>query len=188
MFELRAAPVREQAHASRGSVGLTNVQPVLKAADRGLLRLLRTRGHARRAELAVLRFSKLGEHSAIWFAVAGLGALCDRRRAPAYRRAIRVVAAAEIGNALIKLAIRRPRPVLEGLPPIASTMSNRSCPSAHATCSFAAATALSGALPPAPLYAVAVAMGLSRAYLGVHYPSDVLAGMALGTLTAKVIP
>ena len=48
------------------------------------------------------------------------------------------------------------------------------------------ARALSAAgLPAAPLYAVAVAMALSRPYLGVHYPSDILAGAALGDAVAR---
>ena len=44
----------------------------------------------------------------------------------------------------------------------------------------------SAALPAAPLYATAVALSLSRLYLGLHYPSDVLAGAALGTAVAEL--
>jgi undecaprenyl-diphosphatase len=44
-----------------------------------------------------------------------------------------------------------------------------------------------GRLVPAPaLYAAAVAFGLSRPYLGVHYPSDVVAGAALGTALGRL--
>jgi membrane-associated phospholipid phosphatase len=44
------------------------------------------------------------------------------------------------------------------------------------------------ALPCAPLYALAVAMGVSRPYVGVHYPSDVVAGAVLGDAVAKLVP
>jgi undecaprenyl-diphosphatase len=62
-------------------------------------------------------------------------------------------------------------------------MSRLSYPSAHAATSFAAARAL-----PLPLYPLATAMALSRLYLGVHYPSDTLAGAALGDAVAKLVP
>jgi undecaprenyl-diphosphatase len=156
--------------------------------DLALLRLLRTRGHPPPVERAVAAFSRLGEHSFLWFAGCALGALIDRRRSPTYRRTIRVVATAEVVNALLKVAIARRRPEVDGLPPLAATLSNRSCPSAHATCSCAAARSLSRDLPAGPLYMLAGGLALSRPYLGVHYPSDTFAGLVLGSLIEKLLP
>ena len=65
-------------------------------------------------------------------------------------------------------------------------MSNRSYPSAHATTSAAGASALCPLLPALPLYVLAAAMAVSRPYLGVHYPSDSLAGAALGAAVAEL--
>ena len=66
-------------------------------------------------------------------------------------------------------------------------MSDRSYPSAHATTSAAAAVGLGRVLPRTPLYATASALALSRLYLGVHYPSDVVAGAALGSAIAELV-
>jgi undecaprenyl-diphosphatase len=66
-------------------------------------------------------------------------------------------------------------------------MSNRSYPSAHATTSAAGARSLAPLLPPAPLYALAGVLALSRPYLGVHYPSDTLAGVVLGAAVAELL-
>jgi membrane-associated phospholipid phosphatase len=90
-------------------------------------------------------------------------------------------------NQAIKLLVRRPRPDLPGLPPVVRTMSNRSYPSAHATTSAAGARALAPLLPRAPLYALAAGLALSRPYLGVHYPSDTVAGAVLGTAVAELL-
>ena len=90
------------------------------------------------------------------------------------------VGGAYVLNTAIKLVVRRRRPALPGLPPLTGTPTGLSFPSAHATSSFAAARAYSALLPGTPLYALAFALALSRLYLGVHYPSDSLAGAALG--------
>ncbi len=114
--------------------------------------------------------------------------MLDRSRRPLYLSAIRVVCIAYLTNIAMKHAVRRPRPVLERLPALSSTVSGLSYPSAHSTTSFAAARVLSGGgLAPAPLYACATAMALSRIYAGVHYPTDIAAGAVLGTSMAEVL-
>jgi undecaprenyl-diphosphatase len=156
--------------------------------DRALLRVLRTRGHAPAMERAVLAFTRTGEHGLLWLVGCAAAAALDRSRRPLYLRAIRVVVGAYFTNIAMKYAVRRKRPVLEGLPALSSTVTSLSYPSAHSTTSFAAARVLSGELPTAPLYAVATAMALSRVYAGVHYPTDIAAGAALGTAMTEVIP
>jgi acid phosphatase family membrane protein YuiD len=157
------------------------------ALDTALLRELRTRGHSPPAERAVLAFSALGEHGALWFALSAAGALLDPPRRPLYARAAAAVAIAYAANQLIKLAVGRRRPQLADLPPLKSTQMQLSYPSAHASTSFAGARALAAAWPAAPLYALATAMAVSRPYIGVHYPSDVVAGAALGSAIAALV-
>jgi undecaprenyl-diphosphatase len=159
---------------------------VAGARDLALLRALRTRGHTAAREAVIARFSRLGEQGMLWLGICAVGARVDREHRPTYARAARTVVAVYGVNQVLKFAVRRPRPALEGLPPLAGTLSGLSYPSAHAATSFAAARMLSPALPAAPLYAVAVALALSRPYLGLHYPSDIAAGALLGAAIAEL--
>jgi membrane-associated phospholipid phosphatase len=156
--------------------------------DERLLRFARTRGHTPAAERSVARFSMLGEHAGIWLALGmAESALSTGEKRARWRRATAVVAGTYAANTALKLVVRRVRPELPGLPPLTSTPTRLSFPSAHSSTSFAAALAYRRAgLPGGPLYALAAGLASSRLYLGVHYPSDVLAGSLLGTAIAAV--
>jgi hypothetical protein len=145
----------------------------------------RTHFHPRWAERTAAAYSRLGEHAACWFALGAAGAAVDSERRAEWLCGIRTVAAAYALNYAVKLTVRRCRPEFPGLPVLTPTVSRLSFPSAHATTSFAAARAFSGLAPAPALYAAAFAFLVSRPYLGVHYPGDVLAGAALGTLIAE---
>ncbi|MGZ6705172.1 MAG: phosphatase PAP2 family protein, partial [Solirubrobacteraceae bacterium] len=106
----------------------------------------------------------------------------------AWLRGALIVASSYGANFAVKLGVRRARPQLPGLEPLTPVVSGLSFPSAHATTSFAAARAYSTVAPAGLLYAAAAAFALSRPYLGVHYPSDVVAGAALGTAIAEGWP
>jgi len=158
----------------------------LRALDEQLLLLARTRWHAPVTERAAARFSRIGEHGGVWLAIGIAGQALDRPRRGVWRRATATVAAASVLNSAVKLLVRRRRPVLDGLPALTGTPTRLSFPSAHASTSFAGAWCFAHlGLPAAPLYALAGALAASRVYLGVHYPSDVLAGALLGSALAS---
>lgn len=129
-------------------------------------------------------FSHTGEHAAAWLALGAAGLALDRPRRARWARAVAGVGGAYVLNTALKLVVRRQRPRVAELPPLIGTPTRLSFPSAHATSSFAAARAYAPLVGPAApaLRPVAAAMAASRVYLGVHYPSDILAGALLGTL------
>jgi membrane-associated phospholipid phosphatase len=155
--------------------------------DERILRWARTSGHTPGAERMVARFSRSGEHGAVWLALGAAGWTLDRRRRNRWARATGAVAGTFALNTALKQIVGRRRPELPGLPPLTSTPTRLSFPSAHASTSFAGARAYTKlGLPAMPLYALAGALAATRLYLGVHYPSDILAGALLGSAVAAV--
>jgi decaprenylphosphoryl-5-phosphoribose phosphatase len=156
------------------------------ALDLAVYKRVRALARTPSTVLWVRRYSRLGEHGAVWLAGGLAGAAADRRRRSRWLRATACVGSAYLVSTSIKVAIGRRRPVVEDLPHLMATPTGLSFPSSHSTSSFAAVQAFGGLVPRAPLAGAAVAMAFSRLYLGVHYPSDVAAGAALGTVIGSL--
>jgi membrane-associated phospholipid phosphatase len=152
-------------------------------ADLAVYRAVRTRGRHPALDGAVRVYSGAGEHALLWYAIALVGLAADGRRREDWMRAIGAVLLTQLVNTTLKAVFNRRRPALEDLPPLVRTPTSLSFPSAHASTSFAAARALRPLVPTpvaAALYPAAAAMAASRVVLGVHYPTDVAVGAALG--------
>jgi len=172
-----------------GFAALTHVEPLrrrLAALDLAGFRLIRASVRVPEAVEAVRAYSTLGEHGALWMALGGAGAMLDRRRRDRWRQATLAVLAAQVISTAIKLLIGRRRPIVDELPALIATPTELSFPSSHASGSFAAARAFAPLLGTRTIYAPAAAMALSRVLLGVHYPSDVIVGAALGTVIGSL--
>jgi membrane-associated phospholipid phosphatase len=128
--------------------------------------------------------SYFGEHSIGWLAVSVLGAASQPQRWRAWLVAGAGALTAHAAAVLIKRLVRRPRPQHPAVAVNVGTPSRLSFPSAHATSTTAAAILLTR-VTGMPLPAVLVPpMALSRMLLGVHYPSDVAVGVAVGAAVA----
>ncbi|MGQ4385543.1 phosphatase PAP2 family protein [Streptomyces sp. SAS_270] len=151
--------------------------------DRRLLSTLHAYGADPRVAALARGLSRAGEHGALWLAAGLAGAAVDRERRRAWLRGTALTAGAHLASMGVKRLVRRPRPA--HVRPLVRTAGRHSFPSSHATSAAAAAVAY-GALGAPVVAPVAAAMCLSRLVVGVHYPSDVAAGAALGALTARL--
>lgn len=133
--------------------------------------------------------SHFGEHSIGWLALCGLGAWAQPRRRRQWLVAAVGTFAAHAAAVVIKRLVRRDRPHHPAVAVNVGTPSRLSFPSAHATSTTAASILIGRALglPGGVLAALLVPpMALSRMVLGVHYPSDVAAGVAVGAGVAAI--
>ena len=122
----------------------------------------------------------------MWLALAFVLSAVWRRSSP-FVLVLLAVAAADGIAGLVKLAVGEHRPS-EPLP-LVTIPHSHSFPSGHTATAFAGATVLARLMPrgaPA-FYLLALAVAYSRLYVGVHFPLDVVGGVAIGLATALLL-
>ncbi|MXM67946.1 phosphatase PAP2 family protein [Streptomyces sp. HUCO-GS316] len=146
------------------------------------------------AERVLPRLSRSANHGVLWFTAAA--ALTVSRTPRARRAAARGIASLSLAsltiNTLGKRTVRRPRPVLDPVPLVRQLKRQpitTSFPSGHSAsaAAFALGVALESPAWGAVVAPVAFSVAMSRIYTGVHFPSDVLAGAALGAGAAFAV-
>ncbi len=135
--------------------------------------------------------TRLGNGGLIWIVFALLLLMFKKYRYAGVASAISLILTLITVNFGVKNIVARVRPyeVIEGLTRIVEKQSDFSFPSGHSAHAFAVAVVIFIMLPKkfgVPALVLAFLMAFSRLYVGVHYPTDVIAGIAIGTVIALV--
>ena len=126
----------------------------------------------------------------VWIGI-GLALALLRRRATLLLAIVAADGIADLLARAIKSVVDVQRPAFRYAEPkaLVHVPHDHSFPSGHAATSFACATVLTALLPRAApaFYVLALAIGYSRVYVGVHWPLDVVGGAVLGVATALLL-
>ncbi len=156
--------------------------------------LLFIQNHLRFASLNpwVIRFTKLGNYGLIWIVISILLLIPKKSRRAGILSLVALALSLCISNLLLKNYVARVRPyeVLSGLTSLIGPVSGYSFPSGHASAGFAAAAVISRSCRKWigwPCLALAFLLSISRLYVGVHYPTDVICGAIIGFLIGLIL-
>lgn len=138
---------------------------------------------------AVMLFaSAIGAGAFVWWVTAVIVAIYPAKRAAAWRMILAVAFTFAVCDYALKPLFARARPyeVDDTISVIDAKSTTRSFPSGHAAMAVAGALAGSRLLPYAAWvwWPLAATIAVSRVYIGVHWPSDVVGGVIVGLATA----
>ena len=156
---------------------------MIQTVDFLILDLIQNKLRCKFLDSLMIKCSSLGDGGIIWIAISFL-LICYKK----YRQAgvlilVVLIMGVLIGNCLLKNIICRPVSLLIPIP------YDYSFPSCHTMSSFIAAAVLlhTDIMFAYPAFLLASVIAFSRLYLYIHYPSDIIGGIALGTIIAHFV-
>ncbi len=135
--------------------------------------------------------TRLGDAGSLWVVLSIVLLVINKTRKVGAASAVSLILTFVVVNVGIKNLVARTRPyeVIDGLVSLVGKQSDFSFPSGHSAHAFAVGVVILIMMPRkigVPIFVISVLMAFSRLYVGVHYPTDVIAGAFLGTLMALV--
>lgn len=137
----------------------------------------------------IARFTQLGNAGILWIVITLILLIIPKTRKVGCACFLSLVLSLIFCNGIIKHLVARPRPYTQipGLQLLVPLASDWSFPSGHSSSSFCVGTVCLARLPKkfgVPLIILAALIALSRLYVGIHYPTDVIGGVLLGIVLA----
>lgn len=135
--------------------------------------------------------TRLGDGGCLWIALTVMLLVLGKTRKVGATSALALIITFVTVNLGIKNAVARIRPyeVIEGLTNLVDKQKDFSFPSGHSAHAFAVGVVILILMPKkigVPIFIISILMAYSRLYIGVHYPTDVIAGALIGTLIALI--
>lgn len=164
---------------------------ILLALDRQLFSIINGTFHAPVLDAIAVMFSGVGRAGIIWFIIAIVLFIQEEKKDHWFFAPFLFAGGLSyfVSELLLKPLVGRIRPSLDmGASIVGNQSTDPSFPSGHATIAFAMAVVLSRKEPKWKwiFYSLAVLISLSRIYLGVHYPLDVIAGGIIGLVIGSL--
>ena len=156
----------------------------IQEIDWGILHWIHNTLQCGALDFLMPKLTALGNGGAVWIAAAAGLTVSKKYRRYGIAMFAALVAGVLIGNVCMKNLVARPRPCwLENVPLLIANPTDYSFPSGHTLSSVIGAAVLTGANRKFGFAAIPLAalIAFSRLYLYVHFPSDVLASVVLGT-------
>ena len=132
-------------------------------------------------------FTNLGDHGTIWIVTALILLLNKKYRKTGVLAFVSLAICSLAVNIILKPLIQRPRPFTEiaNIILLIKTPKDYSFPSGHTAASFVMVCVFFRHIKKyfIPVFVTGILIAFSRMYLSVHYPSDILAGLIIGTFS-----
>ncbi|MGL5086461.1 MAG: phosphatase PAP2 family protein [Clostridium sp.] len=163
----------------------------ITSIDKEIIMFIQNNLHSDIMDWIMVVITSLGDAGLIWI-LMGLGLAITKK----YRRVGYLVLGALLlglilGEVILKNIIQRDRPfmIIEGIDSIIKAPTSYSFPSGHTTASFAAAGVLASSFRKKSIFIFmgASLIAISRIYLGVHFPTDIIAGIILGLTCSYLV-